>query len=376
MKHSLRVGRISGIDIFIDSSWVVIFILFTWVLGVSYFPNQFSNWPASQYWVVAVFTSILIFASVLVHELAHSLVAQKQGERVRSITLFILGGVAQISEEPKQPLKELVMALVGPMASLMLGLLFFILSLVFRGVSEPLQSSFEYLALINTILAIFNLLPGFPMDGGRILRAILWKSTGNLRKATRIASQIGQGFAFFLIFIGIFQVINGNISGFWLVFIGWFLHSAAVRGYQQVMFDSVLIGIRAEDLMTRNFESVQSAMPVKELVDEYILKGKGRVFLVSENERLQGIVCLEDVKEAPREKWSEMTVREIMTPRESLKAVSPNANGRSILRSLTSKDIHQIPVMEGEKVMGIICRSDILRFIQVRSELGDSSESK
>jgi len=376
MKHSLRVGRISGIDIFIDSSWVVIFILFTWVLGVSYFPNQFSNWPASQYWVVAVFTSILIFASVLVHELAHSLVAQKQGERVRSITLFILGGVAQISEEPKQPLKELTMALVGPMASLMLGLLFFILSLAFRGVSEPLQSSFEYLALINTILAIFNLLPGFPMDGGRILRAILWKSTGNLRKATRIASQIGQGFAFFLIFIGIFQVINGNISGFWLVFIGWFLHSAAVRGYQQVMFDSVLIGIRAEDLMTRNFESVQSTLPVQELVDEYILKGKGRVFLVSENERLQGIVCLEDVKEAPREKWPEMTVREIMTPRESLKAVSPNANGRSILRSLTSKDIHQIPVMEGEKVMGIICRSDILRFIQVRSELGDSSESK
>jgi len=376
MKHSLRVGRISGIDIFIDSSWVVIFILFTWVLGVSYFPNQFSNWPASQYWVVAVFTSILIFASVLVHELAHSVVAQKQGERVRSITLFILGGVAQISEEPKQPLKELTMALVGPMASLMLGLLFFILSLAFRGVSEPLQSSFEYLALINTILAIFNLLPGFPMDGGRILRAILWKSTGNLRKATRIASQIGQGFAFFLIFIGIFQVINGNISGFWLVFIGWFLHSAAVRGYQQVMFDSVLIGIRAEDLMTRNFESVQSTLPVQELVDEYILKGKGRVFLVSENEMLQGIVCLEDVKEAPREKWPEMTVREIMTPRESLKAVSPNANGRSILRSLTSKDIHQIPVMEGEKVMGIICRSDILRFIQVRSELGDSSESK
>ncbi len=376
MKHSLRVGRISGIDIFIDSSWVVIFILFTWVLGASYFPNKFSNWPASQYWVVAVFTSLLIFASVLVHELAHSLVAQKQGEKVRSITLFILGGVAQISEEPKQPLKELVMALVGPMASLMLALLFFILSLAFRGVSEPLQSSFEYLALINTILAIFNLLPGFPMDGGRILRAILWKSTGNLRKATRIASQIGQGFAFFLIFIGIFQVINGNISGFWLVFIGWFLHSAAVRGYQQVMFDSVLIGIRAEDLMTRNFESVQSTLPVQELVDEYILKGKGRVFLVSENERLQGIVCLEDVKEAPREKWPEMTVREIMTPRESLKAVSPNANGRSILRSLTSKDIHQIPVMEGEKVMGIICRSDILRFIQVRSELGDSSESK
>jgi len=376
MKHSLRVGRISGIDIFIDSSWVVIFILFTWVLGASYFPKEFSNWPASQYWGVAVFTSILIFASVLVHELAHSLVAQKQGERVRSITLFILGGVAQISEEPKQPLKELVMALVGPMASLMLALLFFILSLAFRGVSEPLQSSFEYLALINTILAIFNLLPGFPMDGGRILRAILWKSTGNLRKATRIASQIGQGFAFFLIFIGIFQVINGNISGFWLVFIGWFLHSAAVRGYQQVMFDSVLIGIRAEDLMTRNFESVQSTLPVQELVDEYILKGKGRVFLVSENERLQGIVCLEDVKEAPREKWPEMTVREIMTPRESLKAVSPNANGRSILRSLTSKDIHQIPVMEGEKVMGIICRSDILRFIQVRSELGDSSESK
>jgi len=369
MGHSWRIGRIFGIDINIDSSWLVIFLLFTWILASSYFPQQFPDWSGGLYWFMGIITSLLVFASVLAHELAHSLVALKQGEKVRSITLFILGGVAQISQESKRPLREFTMALVGPLTSLAVGFAFLILSFILNGISEPLAASASYLALINTVLAVFNLLPGFPMDGGRVLRSIIWKITGNLRKATRIASRTGKVFAFFLMFIGILQVLRGILSGFWLVFIGWFLHSAAVRGYHQVMVETMLKGVRAEDLMTRNFEIVTSDLSIQDLVDDYILKKRERVFLVSDGGRLKGIVCLEDVKAIPRENWSKTKVEEIMTSEEKLEFVSPDADGSEILNSLTAKDIHQVPVIEGEKIAGIVCRSDILRYIQLRSEL-------
>lgn len=370
MKHSWRLGRVAGIDIMIDSSWLVIFILFTWVLASSYFPQRYPGWPVSQYFIMGVITCLLIFGSVLVHEFAHSLVAIRQGERVHSITLFILGGVAQITDEPKQPFKEFLMALVGPVSSFFMAIFFFVLSFLLKGVSLPLSASAAYLSIINTALAIFNLLPGFPMDGGRILRSILWKVTGNLKKATKIASRTGQGFAFFLIFLGILQIMRGTISGFWLVFVGWFLHSAAVRGYQNIMVDATLKGVRAEDLMNKNFKTVTSDLCVKELVDDYILKKKERVFLVVDEDKLKGIVCMEDVKRVPQEKRSQMHVGEIMTPKEKLEAVTRDADGRKILRSLTTRNIHQIPVMDGEKIAGIICRSDILQYIQFRSELG------
>jgi Zn-dependent protease len=371
VRHSWRIAKIFGIDIKIDSSWIIIFILFSWLLSANYFPGRFQDWPRSLYWIIGVMSSLLIFASVLVHELAHSIVALKQGEKVRSITLFLLGGVAQITEEPKRPLREFTMALVGPMASLLIAFLFLILSFILRGISEPLWASASYLAMINTVLAIFNLFPGFPMDGGRILRSVIWKVTGNLKKATKIASRVGQGFAFFLIFIGILQILRASLlHGLWLIFIGWFLHSAAVRGYNQVMVQTMLKGVRAEDLMTKDFETVTADLSVKSLVDDYILKKRERVFLVSDKGSLKGIVCLEDVKSTPSEKWPETRVEEIMTPTEKLEAVSPDADGNQVLNSITTKDIHQIPVMEGEKIAGIICRSDVLRFIQLRSELG------
>ena len=370
MKHSWRIGKIFGIDIKVDSSWLIIFILLSWVLSVTYFPQKFQDWPRPLYWFIGIITCLLLFASVLIHELAHSLVALKQGEKVRSITLFLLGGVAQITEEPKKPLREFTMALVGPIASLSVAFLFLIFSFILRGISEPLQASASYLATINTVLALFNLFPGFPMDGGRVLRSIIWKVTGNLKKATQIASRIGQGFAFFLIFVGILQIFRANLFGLWLIFIGWFLHSAAVRGYHQVIVEAMLKGVRAEDLMTKNFETVTTGLSVQSLVDDYILKKRERVFLVSDQGSLKGIVCLEDVKSTPSEKWSMTKVGEIMTPKEKLEAVSPDTDGSQILNRITIKDIHQIPVMEGEKIAGIICRSDILRFIQLRSELG------
>jgi len=370
MRYTWRIGRVFGIDIKIDSSWLIIFVLFSWVLAANYFPRNFPTWTQGLYWAIGLMTSLLVFTSVLAHELAHSLVALKQGEKVRSITLFILGGVAQISEEPKQPLNEFFMALVGPLSSLVIALVFLTLSLLLRGVSSPLRASAFYLAVINTVLAFFNLLPGFPMDGGRILRSIIWKITGNLKKATRIASLVGQGFAFLLVAVGVLEILRANFSGLWLILIGWFLHNAAVRGYSEVQVRTMLEGMKAEDLMTKEFQAVPSDLLVQDLVDEYILKKRERIFLVMDNDDLKGIVCLEDVKAIPRENWTKARVREIMTSREKLESVSVDADGSKILASLTAKDIHQVPVMKGDKLAGIICRTDILRFIQLRSELG------
>jgi len=370
MKYAWRVGRIAGIEIRIDSSWFIILVLFTWSLASAYFPERFPNWPQSQYWLIGLITSLLIFVSVLVHELSHSLVAIAQGEKVKNITLFILGGVAQISEEPKQPVQEFFMALVGPLTSFAIGAAAFILSLFLKDVNEILGAVASYVGLINIILGVFNLLPGFPMDGGRVLRSIIWKITGDLRKATKIASIVGQGFAFLLIFVGILQILRGALSGFWLIFIGWFLHSAAVRGYQQVMVESVLKGVSAKELMTTDFHTVPSTLLIQDLVDSYILREKERVFLVQDEGVLKGIVCLEDVKKIAHEDRTKTTVAEIMTPRDKLEAVTPDSDGSDVLNSLTSKEIHQVPVMVDDRVQGIICRTDILRFIQLRKDLG------
>lgn len=369
MRHSWKIARLFQIDIHIDSSWFIIFILFTWAISTTIIPRQFAGWPPALNWGLGILSSLLFFASVLFHELAHSLVAKQQGEEVRRITLFILGGVAQISGEPKEPLKEFSMALAGPFASLVLAGVFAILSFLLHAASRPLSFAALYLAMLNVLLAVFNLLPGFPMDGGRVLRSIIWKLTGNLRQATRIASRVGQGFAFFFIFLGIFQVLQGSLAGFWMVFIGWFLHSASVRGYSQVVTESVLKGKTAKDLMTRDFETVPGSLSVRELVDEHILKKRERVFMVEDESGISGIVCLEDVKALPRKEWENARVRDVMTPQDKLESVAPDADGGQVLKSLASREVHQVPVMEGGRVLGIICRTDVLRIIQLHSEL-------
>jgi Zn-dependent protease/predicted transcriptional regulator len=370
MKNAWRIGRIFGIDIRIDSSWLIIFVLFSWYLAGTYFPKSNPHWPLPLDWVMGIVTSLLFFGSVLVHELTHSFVAKKQGEDVASITLFILGGVAQIKEEPNEPLKEFRMAIVGPLSSFFLAVIFFLISVLAASVSGPVKSAAFFLFDTNLVLGAFNLLPGFPMDGGRVLRAIVWKITGDLRKATRVASVAGDGIAFLMIFAGVFVILRGDFGGLWWVLIGWFLHNASRQGYAQVMIKSALEGLKARDLMNADFETVPAGLPVQALVDDYILKKKERVFLVTVGGDLRGIVCLEDVKALPREEWPSAPVSQVMTPRDKLQSVALDADGNAILASLATRDVHQVPVMDGGKVVGVICRTDILRVLQLRSELG------
>ncbi len=371
MRASWRIGRVAGIEINIDPSWLIIFALVTFSLGGAYFPHQYPHWARWLHWLTGLTTSILLFGSVLAHELAHSLVAIRQGERVRSITLFIFGGVAQIAEEPGSARKEFLMAVAGPLTSLGIAAIFALLWLGFRGFSEPLAALARHLSLINAVLAVFNLAPGFPLDGGRVLRSIVWAVTKDLKRATRVASLAGQVIAFLLILFGVWQIFRGPLlNGFWFIFIGWFLHSAAVRGYRQVVVREMLRDLRAEDLMTRDFTTVSSDLDLGTLVNEYILRRRAHAFLVMDNGQLRGIVCLDDVKNVPRSSWQSTSVREIMTPEDQLDFVTPEDDGNVVLARLNAKHVRQIPVIEEKKVKGVVCRSDLMRTLQLRTELG------
>jgi len=371
MRTSWRIGSIYGIEIYIDSSWLIIFALITWSLSSFYFPHYYPGWLIRMYWLIGVTTSILFFISVLIHELAHSLVAKKQGEEVRNITLFIFGGAAQIAEEPDRPSKEFRMAIIGPLTSIALAIVFGLIWWIVRAVNQPVAALTRYLAFINVILALFNLLPGFPLDGGRVLRSIVWGVTGNFKRATRIATWAGEVLAFILIVWGIVQVFSGSfIGGLWIAFIGWFLHSAASRSYHQVFLREMLRGVRARDLMTKDFTTVTGTISVQQLIDEYVLRHKDHAFLVSENGQLQGIVCLEDVKAVPPEKRGTTMVKDVMTPKEKLETADPEDDGNAVLRQLAAKDVRQLPVMERGNVIGILCRSDIIQNLQLRTELG------
>ena len=370
MRSAWRIFTVFGIEIKIDTSWIFIFALITWALAGNRFPSQYPHWTPWQYWLVGLMTSLLLFSSVLAHELTHSLVARRKGEEVRSITLFLFGGVAEISEEPDAPAKEFIIALAGPISSLIIAALFFVLWYSMRGISEPIAALTRYLYIINGILAVFNMIPGFPLDGGRVLRAIVWKVTSDLKRATRISSITGQAVAFLLIFFGIFQIMRGFFfDGLWAALIGWFIHSAAARGYRHTVMKETLREVRAQDLMDTDFEVIDGAISVQELIDDHILKKKERSFLVTEGGELAGIVCLEDAKAVPSSKRTTTMVWDIMTQSDQLEAVSPEDDAGKILAKLVSGKIHQVPVIQEGKIKGLVCRADILDFIHLHSEL-------
>jgi Zn-dependent protease len=264
-----------------------VFALVTWSLAGGFFPQQYPNWDTSTYWIVAAIASILLFVSVLIHELAHSLVAKNEGMPVRSITLFIFGGVSNIEKEATSPRDEFLMAFVGPASSAVIGIVTAGLWAISSGMDESIQAILLYLTVINLVLAVFNLLPAFPLDGGRVFRAIVWWTTNDLTQATRIASAVGQGFAYLMIIGGIYWTFTGNIiSGLWLVFIGWFLNNAAESGFRQMLVQKTISGVRVRDMMTEQVETVSADLTIQELIDRYILPHNLRALPVVENEQI------------------------------------------------------------------------------------------
>lgn len=374
MGPGWRIGRLAGIDLAIHPSWLVIAFLVTYSLAEFQFPAQFRGWSTAAYWLVAAGTALLFFGSVLAHELSHAVVARRFGLKVEGITLFIFGGATTIDSDSRSPREEALIAVAGPATSLLIGGALIALDLV---VTQPqLGALLGWLGFINIMLGLFNLIPGFPMDGGRVLRAIVWRIRGDRLAATRNAAQVGRLFAYLLIGFGVFLALrpDGSIfSGLWLALIGWFLSNAAEATIAQAGVERSLRGVRVRDAMDDDPPSVSPNETVNELVQERMLRGEDRSFLVRhEDGGLAGLVTLTDVRRLPREDWQGARVTDIMTRFDDLATIGPDAPLVEALRLLEEREIGQLPVVEGDgrHPLGIVSRRGILRLIEARMKLG------
>lgn len=357
-----------GIAFQVDATWFVVFFLITLSL-TSRFAQEYPHWGMFTYWTVGLLTSLLFFASVILHELAHSVVAIAKGIPVRSITLFIFGGIAQISREANRPSTEFQVAVAGPGASLLISLFFAGVWLMTRGSNEILAALSGWLGQINLILALFNLIPGFPLDGGRILRSMVWAISGDFGSATRVATLLGKVVAYLFILIGIWLALEKHFfDGLWVGFVGWFLLKAAHQSYQQLMLKESIAGIKATDLMNRDCPRISPTLSLRAFLQDEVPAASRHCFLVISQDQLQGIVTLHEINRIPRDRWEQVSVEDVMIPLQGLRWVKPNQNVVKILEYMNQEDIHQVPVIAEGQLLGVVGRQEILHLLQSRFE--------
>jgi Zn-dependent protease len=336
MRGSLTLGKIFGIPIKLHTSWFLVAALVTWSLAGSYFPQEYPGWATTTYWAVGAVTAVLFFTSVLLHELGHSVVALREKVPVRNITLFIFGGVAQIGSEPPTAGAEFRIAIMGPLTSLALAGLSGLLSLGTAGVA-PLAASAAYLARINLMLAAFNLIPGFPLDGGRVLRAVLWGLGGSLRTATWWASRVGRGVAYLFILLGVGQMfLGGFLNGLWI---------------QQCV-------------------AVPSDLQLDRLVADHVLGEGHRCFFVADNGNVKGLITLNHIRAVPRDRREQLTVGQVMAPVDALLRTEFDEDVLALLQRMDEAGVNQVPVLDNGHLLGMITRGNLLHYMQLRSELG------
>lgn len=371
MENSIRVARVSGIDIGVHYTWIFIFLLVTWSLATGFFPQQLPEVGLATILAISAGSAILLFVSVLVHELSHSFVARSRGNDVKGITLFLFGGVSNIDGEPRSAKSEFLVAIVGPISSVLIGVLCFGLLQVVGGRSSAVAAVLLYLGSVNLILALFNLVPGFPLDGGRVLRAGVWAVTGSLDKATQIASTVGRGIAFLFVLGGLYIAVTGPfISGMWLVFIGWFLSSAAGRAADELRQRRLFRGVHVHDVMEDEPITVPASMPVLQVADDYFVRqGLDSVAVTDGDRRVIGFVTVADLKRRPREDWDAVAVGEVMRQRGELATVDPGDDLEGAVRILAEPGVGLLPVIDNGKIVGILSRRGIQRSLEVRQEL-------
>ncbi len=385
--RGLHLMRVFGIDIIVDWSLLIIFALIVTGLGSELFPHWHPQWSAATAWLTAVAAALLFFASVLAHELSHALVGRVNGVEVKRITLFVFGGMAQVEHEPGRWPAELWMAIVGPLTSLLIGILCLLAAqsglpaleaLNVAGLQrllaelDPARTLLLWLGQVNIILAVFNLVPAFPLDGGRVLRALMWGATHDLRRATRWASALGQGFAWLLIGAGIAMVLGatvpflgaGIVNGMWLAFIGWFLNNAALMSYRQLLTRELLQDVPVSRLMLTRFETVPQQLPLETFVDGYLQRSDQRAFpVVDDHEAVVGLICQRDIERISPEERRRLTVREVMRPAAGMAVAHPAEDALDVLDLLAERDINQVPVVDNGHAIGLVRRADILKWL-------------
>lgn len=374
MKAQIKLGRIFGIEIGLHYSWLIIALLIAMSLA-GHFREHNPEWGDGVSWALAIVTALLFFAGIVLHELSHAMVAKSRGLPVRSITLFALGGVAQIEKEAEDAKTEFWMGIIGPITSLAIGAICLAIAYALGWAppdfpARPLPAMLMWLGYINIMLGVFNMIPGFPLDGGRVLRAIVWWITGDAKRATIIAARIGQFIAFSMIVLGIWRFFNGaGLGGLWIAFIGWFLLSASRESYAQVAIAEGLRGVRVADVMSRDYPTVDASSNLQTLVDEHFLLTGRRSFFVTENGRVTGLITPHEVREVERQRWPYATVDEVMRPMDQLRTVALDAPVSKALEIMGTEDLNQLPAVKNDNVEGIISRSHILQLLQTRAEL-------
>jgi Zn-dependent protease len=368
MQGGLRLGTLAGIEIRIHYTWLFAFVLIAWSLAQGYFPISNAGLGTGTYWILGVVSALLLFGSVLVHELGHSLLAGARGLHVDSITLFIFGGVSSITKEASTARDEFLIAVVGPVTSLVLAGLFSLLGQLLPPASAVAAVT-SYLAFTNLLLAGFNIVPGFPLDGGRVLRSIVWGATGNLPRATRIASYVGQAVAFGMIGWGVSRLLGGDVfGGLWTAFIGWFLNSGAEASRQQQTVRAVLGGVPVTTVMDTSPAVAEPSLSVHDFVFEHTLRHGHRALPVVESGRLLGIVSITDAKHLAQGEWATTPVGKVMT-RMPLKILGPEADLSAALELMVANGVHQVPIVRDGVLIGTLSRSDVMRYLQLGAEL-------
>ncbi len=369
---SLRVGSLLGVPVRLHYTLVLGVLLIAWTLAVGYMPMEYPDQPATTYWLIGITGAIVLFASVLIHELAHSYLARRNGLPVRRIVLFIFGGVSEIEEEPKNASLEFRIAIVGPLSSFVIAFVLWSLHYGARTLEADIMimAPLEYGAYINLLLGGFNLLPAFPLDGGRVLRSGIWHWKKNLVQATRIATRVGVFFAYLMIFGGFVFIMSGSlIGGLWFILIGWFLKNGAESSYKRTVINEALVGVTVKDIMTRSVHTVDPDASLKDIVETHFSQYKHGGFPVEKDSKLVGLITLQDVRKVPREKWKETRVIDTMTPCEKLKCASLEENAADALIKMSKQNVGRLPVQENGRLVGIVTRSDILYAIRVKTEL-------
>jgi len=370
--RSIKLFNLFGFEVRIDLSWIIIAVLVTWSLAAGLFPYLYPGLSAQTYWLMGAIGAVGLFLSVILHEFCHSLVARRLGLPMKGITLFIFGGVAEMGEEPPSARVEFLMAIAGPLSSLGIAGVFYLLFV--QGASAgwplPVNGVIRYLSYINVLLAVFNLLPAFPLDGGRVLRSILWGLWNDLRRATRVSAIIGSAFGIGLIALGILQFIGGNfIAGLWWFLIGMFIREAAQMSYQQLLVRNALKGEPVRRFMNPNPVTAPGDITVEQLVEDYIYKYHFKMFPVQDNGRLVGYITTRQVKEVPREKWSQVTVGELASQGSLENTISPEADAVQALALMHKTGTSRLLVMEGARLVGILTLRDLMEFLSLKVEL-------
>lgn len=378
MRSHIKLGRIGGIEIGLHYSWFIIAFLIAFALD-AHFHSTRPEWSRAEDWTASIITAVFFFVALLLHELAHSLVAKSRGLRVREITLFALGGVSQIESEASDAKSEFWIAIVGPLTSLVIGGVLIGIAHVsgaYRGNEpvSPVMAVVLWLGYINVALAVFNMIPGYPLDGGRVLRAVIWWINKNAVRATQLAARTGQVVAILFILYGIFRFfMGGDFGGLWLAFIGWFLLDAARSSYMQVGLVSHLSGHSVSDFMQRDCGTVEGYISLRDFVDHYLLRSGSPCFLVMQDQHVAGLISASDTRKVARENWEQTSVQSVMRPLNQLRSVPPEMPALKALEMMGRENLNQLAVMSDGSLQGIFSRAQVLRFLQFHSGVGEDS---